>query len=455
MDNAAPLVVGLIVLGILMGQHVVSNNADALKLTAVIVTNTCYEFGLMFLLGYALVEFPRSMWLRSDLDKYLLSTQQRAAAQFKAISEAQLSVSLVVSDVLKTKAALSSYADPLLAQAMDTLVSECPPEFRSDRLGKVASNKQGQITIDTLASLRTRLNNLKDAYRMSQAKVEGTKLLAYTLEDICAAKNNTEASVIRWSLLGKDSSTWDYNWEISYKPLLRKLGAIFFLVLSILSFLGVICSMSGVDSSVSVYYLAVHSDSVRPAGIVLFILLTLGYTVYITTWAIFQMKFGANMELVPNRTTPEALSFNVRMIARLAAPLAFFYLGKPPYSPLPAPLISTTGWISENGLRTGSFTKNDAPTIYNDTSILLFNVTSNSTYWGNSSVILSDAEDMPSAFSNFYQLQNIHTVQQVFGTIFPIVLFVVLGLFVLNIFNRLLVLVKLGESALCSHLVCP
>jgi hypothetical protein len=40
------------------------------------------------------------------------------------------------------------------------------------------------------------------------------------------------------------------------------------------------------------------------------------------------------MELVPRRTTPESLSFNVRMCARLAAPLAFFYLG----------------WISENGM---------------------------------------------------------------------------------------------------------
>lgn len=36
--------------------------------------------------------------------RYLLAMQQKAAAQFRDISEAQLSVSLAVSDVLKTKA---------------------------------------------------------------------------------------------------------------------------------------------------------------------------------------------------------------------------------------------------------------------------------------------------------------------------------------------------------------
>ncbi len=89
--------------GILLGQHVVSANTDALKLAAIIVTNTVYEAFLMFLLGYSLYEFPRTIWAQSNLEGYLLQTQMKAASQFKDISEAQLSVSLAVSDVLKTK----------------------------------------------------------------------------------------------------------------------------------------------------------------------------------------------------------------------------------------------------------------------------------------------------------------------------------------------------------------
>lgn len=53
------------------------------------------------------------------------------------------------------------------------------------------------------------------------------------------------------------------------------------------------------------------------------------------------------------------------------------------------------------------------------------------------------AISMPSAFSNFYSIQSIGVVTEIFGTVFPIVLFIVMGLFVLNIFNRILVLLKL------------
>jgi hypothetical protein len=40
--------------------------------------------------------------------------------------------------------------------------------YRSSKMGKVAVNKKGQITIATLASLRLKLNQTKDRYRMSQ-----------------------------------------------------------------------------------------------------------------------------------------------------------------------------------------------------------------------------------------------------------------------------------------------
>lgn len=108
LDLAIPGVVGLIVLGILLGQKVVASNAEALKLATILVTNTMYQLFLMFLLGYALIEFPRSIWAQSNLDGYLLKTQTKAAQQYKDISEAQLNVSLCVSDVLKTKNAVRS-----------------------------------------------------------------------------------------------------------------------------------------------------------------------------------------------------------------------------------------------------------------------------------------------------------------------------------------------------------
>ena len=76
----------------------------------------------------------------------------------------------------------------------DELVPECPTEFRSDKLGTAATNKTGQISIDSLAALRMRLNKKKAKYRMAEANIEGVAQTAYRLEDIVQAKN-TQGSV--------------------------------------------------------------------------------------------------------------------------------------------------------------------------------------------------------------------------------------------------------------------
>lgn len=85
--------------------------------------------------------------------------------------------------------------------------------------------------------------------------------------------------------------------------------------------------MTGVANSSSVYFLAVHSGNPSFSGVLIFILVSMGYAVYVALWSLFQMQFAGMMHLVPHRTSAVCLSFNARMCARLAAPLAFFYLG--------------------------------------------------------------------------------------------------------------------------------
>lgn len=405
-DTIIPLIAGCIVLGILIGQKVVSSNADALQLAAVIVTNTIYEAGLMFLLGYGIVEFPRTLWTFGNLEGYLLKSQQKAAADFKAIADAQLDISLLVANVLKTKEAISAYGDQKLQAAMSVLQADCPPEFKASRIGEVAKNKSGQITMDSLASLRTKLNQIKDRYKMAEAKAERTALLAYTLEDLVTAKKKGRGPIY-WSLLSKDSTMQEYKWYCIYRPVLYRVAAVAAFCLSVLSFIGVVSSMHNIPPDGSPYFTMVHSAA-TPGGIVIFILVTLGYSVFVTLWSLFQMKLGGMMEMVQGRTTPESLSFNVRMIVRLAAPLAFFYLG----------------WISENGLTTGWWTENA-----NGTSAML------------------------SAFSNFYQLQQVAVIRNTFGTIFPVLLFCVVGLIIPNLLNRILVMIKMENYQFGAEIV--
>lgn len=301
--------------------------------------------------------------------------------------------------------------------------------------------KGGQVTLAGLATLRTDLKISKNKYSMAQAKVLSTQMLAYHLEDIIAAKNDSSKDVIHWSIENKDSTTFGYKWHIVIKPYLLKFLAFVAAVWSLFSFLGVICSMHGVDRKASVYFLAVHDNKSTMAGITIFVLITLGYATYVTMWSMFQMRFGGLSELVPFATSPEGLSFNVRMCARLAAPLAFFYLG----------------WISENGLSNGAWVSNAAPSITSMQNVTYTNVTyihlPNSTnatavysnYTVLENVTISRAIPMPSSFSRFYQLQKVKIIEQTFGTLFPSVLLVLVPIFASNIFNIIMVKLKMDK----------
>ena len=317
-DMAVSVVAGVIILAVILAKNIVSSRA-ALQLAAIVVTNTVYETFLMFLLGYGLVQFPRSLWMQSNLDKYLLRIQMKAATDFKTIRQAEFNIAMIIADVMVTKDQIAEYADQTLNDAMDIILSECPAGFRSKKDGKIAMNKQGQITIDTLADLRLRLNMRKDRFRMAQGAIGETKMLAYQLEDLVKAKNGAE-KVIHWSLTNTESTPAEYNWYIFWKPTFLQLASLCCYVLSAFSIVGVICSMDGVPSTASLYFVTVHDASATPAGIASFVLFSLGYATYVSFWALFQIRLAGFMELVPFKTTPESLSFNVRMVARLSAP---------------------------------------------------------------------------------------------------------------------------------------
>ena len=440
-DIILMVVFALIVLGILIKQKVLSTNTDTLTLVAIIVTNTLYETFLVIMLGIGLVELPRTFWLRGNLEYSLLRQQMKAASAFTSLREAELSISLAVSDVLKTKEdIMAKHYDQSIQNAITIMLSECPSEFTSSRIGKIAANKSGQVTIHTLAALRLRLNQAKDAYRVSQVQVDHVKSAAYFFEDIVDAhKANIQTPdnhrKIKWTISDKESSSFMYKWYIHYEPILWKVAAGMVAILSFLSFLGVVGSYKGVNLNVSAYFEAVHHSSATSAGIVIFIFLTLGYTAINAFWALNQFRFAGCMVLVPHRTKAESLSFNVRMMARLAAPLAFFYLA----------------WISEAGLKAG---EKQYDHIYQNTFWYDQTLT-------NSTVLALSADGqqldciyaMDSGFSNFYSMSAVKFVKNVYGVFFPTLLIIIMVLHLTNLFNRILVYFKFDHYQFGAEIV--
>jgi hypothetical protein len=237
-------------------------------------------------------------------------------------------------------------------------------------MGKIAVDKQGKITIHTLAALRARIFLLRDAYKMAEGRVEQTKITAYYYDDLVEATKRTDGiKRIKWSF-APESTEWEYTWHILVVPVLYRCLSVVCAMLSLFSYLGVIGTMNGVGPGVSVYFLAVHDSSSSGSGICVFILLTLGYVAYVTMWSLFQMRLSGFMELLPGQlTTAKSLSTNSRVVSSLSTPLGFFYLG----------------WIFENGVRTGSWTEGSPDGTAGD----------------------GDDNTIMSAFSKFYQINVI------------------------------------------------
>lgn len=368
--SAAGMVAGCVFFGILVGQGVIEASTDAVLLTAVLITNTIGLTFLMFLLGYGLVSYPIMLWGCGNIELRLLRAQQKAAAEFKNLADTSLDISLTVSDVLRTKQELPKYADQEVNEVMEVLLKECPSDFTSSKMGKVAVDKQGKVTVHTLAALRLQLYWHMAKYGMALGRTQKIQLKAYYLEDLVEASNRRDGvEQIKWSLK-PESTRREYQWHLKVKPVLYRVAAVICACMSAFSYLGVLGGMHGVSTDVSVYSIVVHKDDTTGNGITVFVLLTLGYACYVTMWALFEMKIANFMELVTNQGTwPLSMSFNARMVARLSAPLAFFYLG----------------WLQENQTRDGPWS--DAP--------------------GDDTLSGDDDDKLYTAFSRFYEIQVI------------------------------------------------
>jgi hypothetical protein len=399
--------VGIIIFSILVANGA---DADALVLTLILLSNTVNLFLLMFILGFGMIGFPMSMWNKSDMNKVLSTVQNSAAAQFQAVNDLMLDHSKSVADLRKTHDRLASMQSaPELLEVADAMLAKCPDEFRSSTLGKPALDKDGQITLDTLAQLNTRLKQHRLDYQLAQSKLDTTKLEAYRAEDVIKCLDDIRElkesgggelpdKRIYWSINKTYSTSLEFRWWTEWRSMYYKFLSVLFAILSIFGYLGIIGSFKGSEEEVSVYYSATHDENASAAGIAIFVLLTLGYVAAVTSWALFQFRFSGIMEMVPYRTTSTSLSFNARMIGRLAPPLAFFYLG----------------WIYENGIRQGSWLKNEGtPPI-----------------------------TMTLAFVRFYKIDVLPLIGD-FTLTFPVFLLITSVLVLFNIFNRIMIWLRL------------
>ena len=92
----------MIIFGILVSQGIATANGGAVLLALVLLNNTIYLVMLMLFLGYGLIAFPQSLWVKGDLERELKNSEHKAAVRYKNLGEATILMGKTVADVMKT-----------------------------------------------------------------------------------------------------------------------------------------------------------------------------------------------------------------------------------------------------------------------------------------------------------------------------------------------------------------
>ena len=243
---------------------------------------------------------------------------------------------------------------------------------------------------------------------------------------------------------GLDSTEWEYRWYVTIRPILMRLCGVFTAICSIFALIGILATMAGNAEVGSPFFIAVHRTEARWISLVVFIYVTLGYAAFVAYWSLLQMQFGGMMKIMYRRTSGRCMSFSARMCARLAAPLAFFYLS----------------WLAESGLIDGEFLYKQIPSTYEQRNVTITttqlinhqNVTTHHNV--TQTITINNDIMMRSSFSNFYQIYKIGVFKTAFRSVFPVFLLLIMILVIFNVLNWILVRLRLSYMQM-GTLVVP
>lgn len=319
---------------ILLG--VVSNSGaghNTLKVTLMSLANIYGLFIIVFLMGYGLVEFPKFLFFAGDDENRKEQMRMRIAVTMSDQEMTSIMMTTAVANAQKTLEELKrTRGDVDLIAAVEKVLSHCPEDAlsqSSSSVGEVAKDKEGKVTIDSIALMHQRIIKGTGNYRAAQGRIERLKQEYWRLEDITRSYYRADGvQKIQWSFGKPESSVWMWKWHVEYKPWVFKFLALCAAVMSSTILLGELSMMSGQDNHASAWSEAVHSDTEHVGAIVMSTMVPLTFEVFLVMWALFQMRITGMMVIVPKQqTSPKSMSFAARRLVGMAPPLVYNHLG--------------------------------------------------------------------------------------------------------------------------------
>ncbi|XP_053151262.1 G-protein coupled receptor-associated protein LMBRD2 isoform X2 [Hemicordylus capensis] len=220
---------------------------NELQTIGIAAANTWGLFLLVLLLGYGLVEIPRSHWTGAKKGHLLMKTYFKAAKLSTEKADAEENLEDIMEEVRKVNESIK-YNHPL-RKCVDTILKKCPPEYQ-ERMGRNMDDyedfEERPNTYPTEKSLvKLHKQVIYSVQRHRRTQVQWRILLeqAFYLEDV--AKNETSATrqfVHTFQPQEPENKitqyfytpTVEWYWECLLRPWFHRILAIFLATFSII-----------------------------------------------------------------------------------------------------------------------------------------------------------------------------------------------------------------------------
>ena len=300
----------------------------------IVVSNCWGLFLITVLLGYGLVEIPRSFWESGKISTLLCKLYMKATHLDEGIMETKFELDEIVKLVNTATYKLPKNSE--LQEPLNYILSLCPLEILEHQrtmqthLSKDATEQLGQITMKTLIKLHKSLKDTLAEYQRSKFRWEVMIEEALYLEDIITASDSPFKRIVfsfkepKSGWFSRKTEVVQWFWLTRMKPLLFRVLGVLFVGMSVLVVLGETTLF--LDFPVGVFPLWFAKDH----GMVvtqLLCIFPLAYIILCTYFGLFNLKLSGWYGLYPkNHTDSSNLVWSAFFLARLSAPLCYNFL---------------------------------------------------------------------------------------------------------------------------------
>ncbi|XP_061674304.1 G-protein coupled receptor-associated protein LMBRD2B-like isoform X2 [Syngnathoides biaculeatus] len=301
--------------------------------------NTWGLFLLVLLLGYGLVEIPRSYWLSSCHAHSLAKTYFKVAKMASEKAAAEENLADAMEDVFVVNASVKFSHS--LRKCVDTILTKCPIEYQEEMGKDVEHLCEDRLVLPTKKGLvQLHKKVISAVQRCRQTRVQWSVLLEriFHLEDVTKSRSNPTCHFVRsFATAEADGCVRkflytpkvEWYWECVFRQVFYKVLALLLFLLSVLVVWSE-CTFFSKHPVLSLFAIIVRVTEQRRyyvcTEVVSFItVLFLCTCVYST---VFQIRVFNFYCLVPHHQTDAySLQFSGMLFCRLTPPLCLNFLG--------------------------------------------------------------------------------------------------------------------------------